>query len=257
MNTKWNMAFFMFLGIAAAVLLLYTAIDKDNTKRPFAALVSGACAAAAFAVIAAGLNDPSKIITILSTPRKGFSGAVIMQVITCVSALFVFFKLREKGVIVSVLAAAVAVLSVCALSKIYMISTRPALNTYLVTAVMLLLTVQISATAAGDNGKRYTNMLLGINLAYGLSLALFAIRLRMLAPQDRILDFTNIFSGSLAPVFWGVVILTLVIPLICTLIKLKQRFLPASSSAAGAFLLCMLISQMPVIEKGVNNRIFF
>jgi uncharacterized membrane protein YozB (DUF420 family) len=254
----------MFLGFASAALLLYSAIN--NIKKSQATLLlSCICAAAAFALIATGLNNPAKIITILSTPRKGYSGAVIMQVVMSIAGLATLSQLRRNRYVAAIIAFLGSVLSVCALSRIYMINTKPALNTYLVTAVLITLLFQCTGIVSlnTESTKRFRQSVFGASALYCIFIGAFTVRLKILSPQDRILDFASVTSGYLAPVFWGMIFCTVAVPLgYACLSLLKGRGRTASCitgavNTIGILLLFILITQMPVIERGINNRIFF
>jgi hypothetical protein len=257
-------AIFIFLGFISAALLLYSIVNY--AKKPRLALVlSCICAAAAFAIMAMGLNNPAKVVTILSTPKKGYSGAVIMQVVMCIAGLAALSQLKRNPYLAAAIGVLTPVLSVCALSRIYMISTKPALNTYLITAVMIALLFQITGIFSlnPENTKRFRQSVFGVAALYCIFITAFTIRLKMLSPQDRILDFTSVASGYLAPVFWGMIFCTAVVPLGYTCLNLIKggnrtaSYIAGAVNTAGVLLLCILITQMPIIERGINNRIFF
>ena len=88
---------------------------------------------------------------------------------------------------------------------------------------------------------------------------IFTLRINMLVPKDRALDFLNVLCGSLAPIYWGAVLCTFVVPFAFSLIALKGKTVPKAVnfvSIVGIFLITLLINQMPVIAQGINNRIF-
>lgn len=260
MNTRWNMTFFLFMGMLGAAVLVWSILHhhKDR-KRPVASLIAAICAAVAFGVILFGLNHPAKIVNILGSPKKGFSGAVLMQIIVIFTGVITFTKLRNRNYALSIASVLIAALSVAALSKVYMISTRSALNSYLLTVVMIFMVLQ--ASAHFDNSARSIKAWLAVNIIYGISVLVFMIRLG--GQQDRVLDLSNVLSGSLAPLFWSFAALSFIIPFACWVISAVKGKIVFNTSfyrivnAMGMFLFCVFVNQMPVFTQAINNRIFF
>lgn len=260
MNTRWNMAFFLFFGLIGAIMLICTVISNvREEKRPIPALIASACALTAFMIICLGLNNPLKILTVLSTPQKGFSGAIIMQVVMIAAGMLIFIKSKAGNKAIPIAAFVISILSVYALSKQYMITVRPALNTYILTIIFLALVFQTAWYMYPVTKKRAVYTALGLNIFYGVFLLIFTLRMKIIAPPDHVLDFMNVTFGALAPVYWGAVLCTFIMPLACTIMALRGKTIPKSLnvvSIAGLFSLCLLINQMPIIARGINNRIF-
>ncbi len=97
---------------------------------------------------------------------------------------------------------------------------------------------------------------------YGLGLLVFMLRLSSLTPPDRVLGIDALLSGTLAPLFWLMVLCTFALPLVISTMSVKMKkqspaIVYGAVCTAGMFLMSMLITQMPLIARGINNRIFF
>lgn len=263
MNVRWDMVLFMFAAFVGASALLHSAINADEENRPWTAIISVIAAAVAFAIIVAGLNDPAKIITVLRAPTKGFSSAVSMQIIAAVAALFVFFKAKDNIKVALGIALVVSLCSVMSLSRIYMISTRPALNSILITIMLAALFFQTVCILNANKADVFRKAMPAVCAVYGVMAIAFAVRLKMLVPEDRILRFAEMTAGYMAPLYWGMILCTLIVPLAYAGVNAAKNKGTVASlavsavNAIGVFLLFMLICQTLVIEKGINNRIFF
>lgn len=271
MHTKWNMTFFLFMGFIGAGLLLYSALnllsDKNHLHRSISALAASASAISSVLIVTMGLNDPSKLINILGRPFAGFSSAVVMQIIIALAGLLLFFKsIGKKPVKLAWVSVGVFVVSVFCLSRVYMISTRPALNSIILFILFLLLSLQTTGLFMvtknrifADNIKKTSFILISVSCFYGLGLLLFAIRTIGLNPEDRVLQPGKLLLGELAPIFWGIVILTFIIPLAFYLYsflsrKIKMAPLVRLVNLVGVFMLSILINQMPTISRGIDGR---
>lgn len=271
MHTKWNMTFFLFMGFIGAGLLLYSALnllsDKNHLHRSISALAASVSAISSVLIVTMGLNDPSKLINILGRPFAGFSSAVVMQIIIALAGLLLFFKsIGKKPVKLAWVSVGVFVVSVFCLSRVYMISTRPALNSIILFILFLLLSLQATGLFMvtknrifADNIKKISFILISVSCFYGLGLLLFAIRIIGLNPEDRVLQPGKLLSGELAPIFWGIVILTFIIPLAFYLYsflsrKIKMAPLVRLVNLVGVFMLSILINQMPTISRGIDGR---
>lgn len=271
MHTKWNMTFFLFMGFIGAGLLLYSALnllsDKNHLHRSISALAASASAISSVLIVTMGLNDPSKLINILGRPFAGFSSAVVMQIIIALAGLLLFFKsIGKKPVKLAWVSVGVFVVSVFCLSRVYMISTRPALNSIILFILFLLLSLQTTGLFMvtknrifADNIKKTSFILISVSCFYGLGLLLFAIRIIGLNPEDRVLQPGKLLLGELAPIFWGIVILTFIIPLAFYLYsflsrKIKMAPLVRLVNLVGVFMLSILINQMPTISRGIDGR---
>ena len=262
MNVRWDMSFFMFVSFVGASFLLCSILTTNCSRRPLLSIVSAVAAATSFAIIVAGLNNPAKIITILSVPYKGFSSAVSMQVIVIVASLFVFFKIRENSKVVSAIVLVVSLASVISLSRIYMISTRPALNSILVSLMLIVLLFQTACIMSGNGTSVLRRIIPAVSAVYGVTALAFVVRLKMLAPQDRILNFMEVTSGYIAPLYWSMILCTFIIPFSYACANAvkdrgKAALVVSAVNAVGVFLLFLIICQTPVIARGINNRIFF
>lgn len=272
MHTKWNMTVFLFIGLISAGILLYTAIDmlisqhrQERFKYAITMTISGFTA---ILVIALGLNNPANLINILARPETGLSSAVLSQIIVAIFGIVLFFR-KVQGRFIPIFSACLFVLSVFCMFKLYMISTRPALNTFLLFLLLLVVAAQpvasliVTKMIGGiDNVKRNSAIMLGsIGICTVVFLA-FLIRLNGLTPSDRILTFYQVVGGSLASVFWAMIVFIIIIPTgLFSYSFVKQKFVLVVvcrvSATVGIFLLCILINQMQAASIAVEGRILF
>ncbi len=262
MNTKWNTTFFMFLALVGAIILLHSAIYAyKNDKRPTFVLVSAVLALSSIVAIALGFNDPVKILTVIRTPQKAFSAALITQIFVATVAVFTYFYAKQYKQIVSGVAVLISLVSAFFISNIYMISTRPALNTFILTLVFVLVVVQTALLMGSYNSShKYKLTLRAVSILVCISVAGFTLRLASLPQQDRILDIERLTSGTLAPIFWAFVIVCCVTPTAYSFVKHNSKIATAITSTVcivGILLLNIIVAQLPMVERGINNRIFF
>lgn len=272
MYTKWQMTFFLFLGIVNAGILLCIAAKMIADSREKAERYSLAVfLTSLFAVlsVALGLNNPAGIINILAKPGTGLSSAVISLAVSAVFGLVLFIR-KPSGMYIAFTSAAVSAAVIFCLSKLYMISTRPALHTFLLLSLFIVLSVQFASVLAVTDSscsnsffRKKSIISLCILSVSVLLFAAFILRIKMLTPPDRILSFEQLTSGSLAPVMWGAVFTMFVIPALASFIPAlrKQPALNTIfrlSAALGIFLLSILINQMPAMTGTVGGgRILF
>ncbi|MCD8569819.1 MAG: hypothetical protein LRY50_16365 [Geovibrio sp.] len=103
--------------------------------------------------VALGLNNPAGIISLLARPGAGLSIAVISLTASAVFGLVIFFR-KPMGMHIAVISAAVSVLVMYSLFKLYMISTRPALHTYLLLILFIAAAVQFASVLTVTGSAR-------------------------------------------------------------------------------------------------------
>lgn len=270
MQTKWNMTFFLFLGMISAALLLCSLFcslrEERRTLCRVSALTAFLGSLSAVLVIAFGLNNPAKLVNILGRPLIGLSSAIISQILVAFAALVMFVRNNtRKSIGYTVIVCVFSLIAVFSLSRLYMINTRPALNSFLLVILFTLITLQLagsflrSETWEGHETVTYANSMLLITGLYGISLIGFILRIGWLNPEDRVFQIQKLVAGSLAPVFWGLVIFSLVVPLLFyfwarTSETVLRTHLDKVINLVGVFVLSVLINQMPVVSRGINGR---
>lgn len=268
MHTKWQMTFFMSLGLMNAGLLLCTAAFMLNRLWERALNYTAAASLAgllAIICVALGLNSPAGLISLLAKPGAGLSSAVISQAAAAALCAALYFK-KARGAAAAAVTAAVSVLILYCMFRLYMISTRAALNTALLFALFAAFAAQFASALAVTDGtgafrknSAAALCIIGVN---ALVFAVFILRIKALTPPDRILSFGQLVSGSLAPVLWGTVIAMFIIPAALSLFApLKRNFAVNTvfrlSAAAGIFLLSILVNQMPAMSGAIGGRMLF
>ncbi|GAB1537354.1 hypothetical protein ADMFC3_29850 [Geovibrio sp. ADMFC3] len=270
MNTKWNMVFFMFLGLTGAALLLYASLAACFNKRDkhkYFALSAGISSASASLIILLGLNEFSRMLNILMRPYSGLSTALLMQLAAAFFSFLLFFKGKTSSAVRNI-SVIVSLAAVFCLARNYMIITRPALNTYLFSAFLIVSAIFAAWNLISINKDLTLDEALTSNAGaviisvYGLILLIFSLRVGWLEPEDRIFSFAKLIYGSYAPIFWMTVVLSFAVPLAITVFSSVRKKAVASviccaSFAAGIFLLSVLINQMPVLNDSINNRFIF
>jgi len=271
MHTRWSITVFLFFGILSAGLLLLPAICRlfgiNTASRPYRVsnMAAALSAAAAVAAVALSLNAPANLINILGKPAAGLSSAIIAQLVVLVAALFCFFKGAPDKRGLDYFSAAVAVYAVFCLFRIYMISTRPALNTPVLLIVLLLTTLALSMLVAAmlpardGNQEKFPLFLLGVSTSCGIGQLAFCLRLLFLPKEDRILSFTQLTTGSYATLFWISLILLALVPALQSAYRYKKQRSLFPSTVLGLYLIglfafCGLVNQMPAI---VHSRILY
>lgn len=272
MNTKWNMTFFMFIGLAGACMLLYSSAAGyfnrySSTKHRIYALPAGVSCTAAALIVLLGINDFSRMLNILMRPYSGLSSAVLAQVAAAFAGFILFFRDSGKQTLkaVSVL---LSLVSVFCIARYYMMVARPALDTHILTMLFMaavifgtwLLMSLNSDFNSGAEAEIKTG--LGIVAVCGILLAVFVARMAFLTAEDRILSAHKLIAGDYSILFWALAVLLFFVPFALLIISLAKKrlcmpVLCGASFAAGVFLLSVLINQMPVVKDSINNRIIF
>lgn len=267
MHTKWQMTFFLFSGIANAGILLcisakmITGFGEKAERYSLAVFLTGFSAVLA---VALGLNNPAGIISLLARPGAGLSIAVISLTASAVFGLVIFFR-KPMGMHIAVLSAAVSALVMYSLFKLYMISTRPALHTYLLLILFIAVSVQFASVltvtgSARSDGvfRKNSPAALSILCINAVLFAAFILRIKMLMPPDRILSFEQLTAGSLSSVFWGAVLSMFVIPSVLSFLPALRNQSAMNgvyrlSAVLGIFLLSILINQMPAMAGAAGG----
>ncbi|QAR32672.1 hypothetical protein EP073_04385 [Geovibrio thiophilus] len=264
MLTKWNMTFFLFFGLIGAALLLGNALrslqsEKLNRIFVFAAAVASVIC---LTVLALTISSPLKLLNILGHPSSGLSSAVITDILL-IPAAFVLLRKTEKGKTAEILIAAVSVVCIYCFSRVYMVVTRPALNSVTVFA-MLFLQCLLAALFFSEQYKReklFRTIYLAAISAYGVVSAVFLFRIGFLAVPDRVLQLQRLFQGDLAFLFWFTAAATFFVPagfiLFSGFLRTDYKRFVIISCLTGLFALSMLINQMPVVSRGVDGRFFY
>jgi len=259
------MVVFLVLGLISSSALLYTAVNIKMNERdmakPLSALLTAIAGAACVAIIAFKVNNPANLITILAKPTTGLSGAVISQIVLLVTGLIVYFKKPQSKTAYIVLMC-LFIYSVFCLNRLYMISTRSALNTYLLTFVFASVSVFAAGSFIDEESKRAKAINLGLSLAASLILIAFFVRMAFVSPPDRIMPVTMLVQGDLAFVFWAFILLGIALPLVSSvnsffkLVKIPTAVLGISTVVA-LLLLSIIINQMPAHLDAVQGRMLF
>lgn len=264
MHTKWNMTVFLFMSLLSAALLLSAAFSKKSSGHlqracSFMPLAASGAGLAAVLIIIGGLNHPGNIVNMLGRPFAGLSSAVIAQLLVVGSGLLVFAKGRHSDSFLwPITLGSLACLAVFCSYQVYTVSTRPALNTLTLLAVLLLVVMQLSLMLTGlseinpesENGTKICLAIMVIGLCGIVGQTIFAARLALLASPDRVLTFSELMSGNLDFLYWSMILLTVLVPPSLTLIGWRTkrhslRYFSPVFLMAGLFLLCVLINQMP------------
>ena len=263
MHTRWSIAFFLFWGLVSVGLMFLPVFSgcADGTRSRiyrFSLLVSAFCGCVAVATVAFSLNSPGNLINILGNPWAGLSSAIIAQIAIILVALIGFFKgsSGQRNLVYG--SAGVGIYSLFCLFRMYMISTRPALNSFVLFALLLVLTMELTSlfrlSFCSDSftGINKQSLLYPfLTIAAGCLLGVFTIRLLLLSNPDRIFTFSGLTNGIYAPFFWSVVVLIFILPTVHAIYSFKKKVTSFSRVVCfiflfGLFVFCSLVNQMPI-----------
>ncbi len=265
------MAIFLFLGIMSAAGLLYTAMtiksEADDCGKPKYVLFMAATGLLAILDIAFNLNNPANFINILAKPTTGLSSAVISQIVITAAGIIIYVK-NTKHKASAVISVVLFVYAVFCLNRLYMISTRHALNTYLLFFVFAGASALAAGTflfsGSGDEAKHKKNSLsmLITSAVFTIFMAVFLVRLAVLNPPDRMLTIDMLISGHLSAVFWAMIVTCVIIPLALSAIRYMKNvpllsYVMKVSVVIGIFLICVLVNQLPTVVKAIQGRMVF
>ncbi len=269
MHTRWSIAVFLFWGLISSGLLLLPVMtasvdEKGGRFYRLSLLAAGISGCVAVAAVALSLNSPANLINILGKPWAGLSSAIIAQIVVVLIAVIGLLKGDSGQRNIAYCALAVAVYALFCLFRMYIISTRPALNSLLLLVLFLLLAMQLSLLVRHvfgcelNFGFSYQRILYPVvSVASGVCLLAFAFRLMLLTNPDRIFTFSGLVSGIYAPLFWPALGFLCALPVIHAVYCYIQRSPSFSGLILGFYLVglmifCGLINQMPTI---VNSRL--
>jgi hypothetical protein len=268
MLTKWNMTLFLFLGVMSSALLLGGALrsylNLRSEKAPYIAIAAPICASVALAVLMLTINSPSKLLNILGHTSSGLSSAVIADIVMIVFGMIIYTKYKSGYSSASVaISAIIATGNVYCFSRIYMIITRPALDTPILSLTLIFSAVYIAIQLVGMGSVRSKSNFASLAAAALLTLLffLFTSRLVMLPKPDRVLHIARLITGDLSVLYWAMISATTILPLLLHLLigtkfrNLQKITLPIG--VCGLFLLTVLINQMPIVSRGVDGRFFY
>ncbi|QAR32631.1 hypothetical protein EP073_04170 [Geovibrio thiophilus] len=224
------------------------------------------CTTAALIVLL-GINEFSRMLNILMRPYSGLSSAVLALLAAGFAGFILFFKNSGKQTLKGV-SMLLSVVSVFCIARYYMMVARPALDTHILTLLLITSAVfgawlQMSINADLDfRTDLAVKTGLGLVSLCGILLAVFVVRMAFLTAEDRILSAGKLLTGDYSFLFWASAALLFLVPFIMFIISLIKKkpampLLSGVSFAAGVFLLCVLINQMPVVKDSINNRIIF
>jgi hypothetical protein len=262
MRTNWSLTVFLVCGLISASSILYTAIkvnDNHNTDtRPLSALIAAIAGAACVTIIALKVNSPANLINILGKPTAGLSSSVMSQMAVFLIGAVVYLK-KLRGKAVSIMLAFLFLISLFCLNRLYMISTRCALNTLLLMLAYMSASY-FCASAFMQEDKPVISLVLSI-IASAILTAFF-VRIALISPPDRVLSIDMLLFGILAPVFWAYVLTGVIIPLAASIKRLfSDKGLPtillAVSAIVALMLLSIIINQMPAHLDAVQGRMLF
>lgn len=265
MHTNWIMTAFLVLGLISASALLYTALKIiDNSlkeRRPASALITVFAGALSVIIIALKVNNPTNLITILAKPSTGLSGAVISQIVMFAAGVIVYLK-NPRGRVASVVLACLFMYSVFCLNRLYMISTRSALNTYLLTLVFASAALLAICSFTEYKTKSGAAINLGISTAGALIMILFFVRMAFLSSPDRVISIDMLLRGELAPVFWAFILFGVFVPLTSAIIRFFKIYtippiILVTSAVIAIVLLSIIINEMPASLGAVQGRMLF
>ena len=263
MLTKWNMTFFLFFGMLSASMALGGAFRALQQEKPYraAAFAGAAAAVISAAVFCFTIGSPMKIMNILGHPASGLSSAIIADILLIPAGLLLLKK-RENGTISGIATAVFTTVCIYCFSRVYMIVTRPALDTPAVFLMFLFLCMYIALFLLNDWRKESFIFRFYVTAvsAYCITAVFFLYRVGSASVHDRVLQLPKLLSGDLACLFWSSVVVTLIAPaaaLAVSFIKVKYRLFVFVCGTAGLFLLSMLVNQMPVVSRGVEGRFFY
>lgn len=267
MHTRWSITIFLFFGVLSAGMTVLPAIRRTFWKeiglQPYrlSNLAAAFCAFIAVAAVTLSLNDPAKLINILGRPAAGLSSAIIAQILVLLAALYNLGKGSPDKRGLHYVSAAVALYAVFCLFHIYMISTRPALNTPILLILLLLVTFVFSLLAAAlfpdksEDRKKQSLFLLAGTILCGICLILFVMHLLYLPKGDRIFSFAQLTTGIYAPLFWISLVFLAIVPALYARYGYHRQGLCLPSAVLciflfGLFTFCGLVNQMPAIVHG-------
>jgi hypothetical protein len=277
MVIRWNTAMLIFLGGLSAAIIIFTSLEAVISKKHPSRLVIIAAIASFLTIFVAAmrLNEPLKVINLLARPTLPVSGALVSQLVLGVVSICLFYRaLRNPATDIGdtkkydtatpAVSTIVAIAALFCLFRINTLATRPALNTPIILIIIVCsaLTLSLSLYATKSEFTKITFIAITILAAISAIMAVcFAMRLTGLNPADKTYKLTTILYGVHAPLFWSWLICSSFLPLCSALYCLKKyrkRFLTLAliSSFIGYFILSLLLTQMPLIAKGINNRIF-
>jgi len=273
MNTKWNMTFFMFTALLACSLLIYSVViayfdDKYAEKHKINALAAGILGFGTALIVLGGLNELSRTMNILMRPYSGLSSTVISQLVIGITGVVIFAK-GLKSPLLKIVACIVAAASVYCLARYYMMIARPALDTYILTAMFYVIVMLIASLLVNMNDQVYVKyssvtfkLLTGLVVLFGLLFLLFLLRIKGISQEDRVFNLNNLVYGIYAPLVWTIAVLSFLIPALCSAMLMARAravmmYVCGLSFISGLFVLSILINQMPVIKDAINGRNIF
>lgn len=265
MRTNWSLAVFLVSGLISSSALLYTAIkmyyNTSTTRKPASALLTTIAGAACVTIIAFKVNNPANLINVLGKPTAGLSSAVLSQMALAVAGLIVYLK-NMRGKFVSVILACLFILAVFCLNRLYMISTRSALDTILLTLVFASVSFFTAESFLAKTNEKISVDTLGISILSAVVIIYFFIRIAYLTPPDRVLSIEMLVSGCLAPVFWGFILLGVIIPVASAIISFLEIYtmppvILGISAVVAIVLLSIIINEMPAHLDAIQGRMLF
>jgi hypothetical protein len=281
MVIRWNTAMLIFLGGLSTAIIIFTALEAIiSKKRPSRLVIIAAIASFLTIFIAAiRLNEPLKVINLLARPTLPTSGALVSQLVLMFVSMYLFYRAsrrpvtdignaKEYDTAVSIASIIIAIAALFCLFRINTLATRPALNTpitlIIIVCSILTLSLTLSLNIYGVKSEFTKITFIAITILATISVIMavcFVLRLNGLNPADKTYRVTTILYGVHAPLFWSWLICSNLLPLcfaVYCLKKRKKRFLTLALifSFIGYFILSLLLTQMPLIAKGINNRIF-
>jgi hypothetical protein len=280
MNLRLDYSLYNFFTFLAAALFIFTVIygsseftpsvdESVKVKKPYIlAVLVIILSISAYVARFHGMGNFLVIFKMLAKPFASTTSAIITQVLLIFTTIIFIIKKAEKSAAEMGIFIFSALFAVGFSSRMFMIHTRPAVNTYIVTAILVAAVLCLAIMLLINRKPEFRILYKVLSILLGLQILLvigFTYRLTTLDIPDRALTAARLINGDMAGIYWAMAVFLLVVPLILSILLIncgntkRHRLLAsvmAGSYTVGATLLFIILNRAPLLQGGLNGRIF-